>query len=147
MKRSAIRSMAVGVAAVVAFAGVEARAQSTIPSQVLSGGVAPIANAAAAGARSPGQMVSNSLGRLQLYEASPYRSFSDITETATPGFGETFKLQAATVLVTQLTVAIDLFVQAWLERAGLTGSNPPTNPDNGGRNPGGRKAQSRSASD
>jgi len=132
--------MVVGMVVWGPAAVVEAQMQS----QVWSGGVAPIQNAAAAGARSPGQMVSNSFSRLDANLAAPIRSFAGITQVYVPGVGEAFRSQASLVLVQQLTVAMDLFVQAWLTRAGLVDAStqPGSGRDpGGGRTPGGRKVQ------
>jgi len=115
--------------------------------QVLSGGTAPIQNSAAAGARSPGLMVAASVGRLEQVMVEPIRTFSGITEVDVPGVGEVFRSQAGVVLVQQLTIAIDLFVDALLARSGITAAPAGSRPvdggrDNGGgRSPGGKKAQ------
>lgn len=113
-------------------------AMGSANAQVLSGGLAPIQNSAAAGARSPGRMVTSSIARLEQVMVEPIRTFSGINEIETPGVGEVFRSEAATVLVLQLTIAIDLFVEAFLTRSGITESPDASQPDNGGRDPGGR---------
>ena len=112
--------------------------------QALSGGVAPIQNSAAAGARSPGQMVTSSVGRLEQVMVEPIRTYSGINEIEIPGFGVVFRSQAAVLLAQQLTIAIDLFVDALLTRSGITETPDDggrDDDDGGGRPPGGRKVQ------
>jgi len=131
----------------VAFVVTDARAQ------VLSGGLSPLENVGAAGARSPGLMVGAGLARREQVLSGPFRDFAPITATGTPGFFEGFRSTASVVLATQLTVAIDLLVNALINRSGLlamsgsttpvAGPTPtPTPGDNGGgRTPGRGKAQ------
>lgn len=132
--------MAVVTGVVLLFGVTEVRAQ------VLSGGVAPIRNAAAAGARSPGQMVTAGIGRRAENLAPPTGSFVNISTPEVPDLLEGFRSTASVVLATQLVIAIDLIVDSLIDRSGIldTLRNAKTAPapsDTGGRTPARGKLQ------
>ncbi len=125
---------------------------SEVSAQVFSGGLTPIENSGAAGARSPGNMVTAGIARREEVLSAPIRTYSSITNPGSPSLVEGIRSTASLLLATQLSIAIDLFVNALIDRSGIldaaTGSPPVVDPvpvpppdDGGGRRPGGRKLQ------
>ena len=94
-------------------------ASTAATAQVLSGGTPPIENSGNAAARSPGRMVGDSIARQQEVLVGPIPNWDNITEEGEPGVPTPFLSQAMLLLAQQLTLVIDLFVDALLIRAGI----------------------------